>query len=51
MQFQFGDFVIGGSRPDFMPGLKRLAELGLELDTANPNPDLIDAITKVSAHP
>ena len=39
------------NKPDFMPGLKRLAELGLELDTANPNPDLIDAITKVSAHP
>ena len=32
----------------FIPGLKRLAELSLELDTANPNPDLILAIIKVS---
>jgi predicted TIM-barrel fold metal-dependent hydrolase len=35
-------------KPGFIPGLKRLAELGLELDTANPNPDLIHAIAKVS---
>ena len=36
------------NKPGFLPGLKRLAELGLELDSANPNPDLIHAITKVS---
>ncbi|MGB7198915.1 MAG: amidohydrolase family protein [Acidobacteriaceae bacterium] len=32
----------------FIPGLKRLAELELELDSANPNPDLIHAILNLS---
>ncbi|MGA7709524.1 MAG: amidohydrolase family protein [Acidobacteriaceae bacterium] len=32
----------------FIPGRKRLAELELELDSANPNPDLIHAILNLS---
>lgn len=34
--------------PGFIPGLKKLAEFGLELDSADPNADLIRAITEVS---
>jgi L-fuconolactonase len=36
------------NKPEFIPGLKRLAEFGLELDTANPNAELIRAIADVA---
>jgi len=36
------------SKPEFIAGLKLLAEAGLVLDTANPNPPLIDAIVRVT---
>lgn len=35
-------------KPGFLAGLKKLSELGLELDSANPNPSLIRAIADVS---
>lgn len=34
--------------PGFVPDLRRLAESGLELDSANPNPRLIAALLRVS---
>lgn len=36
------------SNPDFIAGLKTLAEAGLELDTANPNPALLAAVVRLS---
>lgn len=36
------------SKPEFLAGLRLLAEAGLVLDTANPNPALIDAIVRVT---
>lgn len=36
------------SKPDFVADLKLLAEAGLALDTANPNPALIDAVVRVT---
>jgi predicted TIM-barrel fold metal-dependent hydrolase len=36
------------SRPDFVLGLKGLADADLELDTANPDPDLILAIVRLT---
>lgn len=44
------DLGVDITKPDFLPGLKRLAELQLELDSANPNADLIHAIVQVSNH-
>ena len=34
--------------PDFVSGLKALAEAGLELDTANPNPALLSAVLRLT---
>jgi L-fucono-1,5-lactonase len=34
--------------PEFVHGLKKLAEAGLEMDTANPSPDLIAAIIRLT---
>jgi L-fuconolactonase len=34
--------------PSFMEGLKLLAQAGLALDTANPRPDLIEAVIRVN---
>ena len=42
------DLGLDSKRPEFMPGLKRLAEYGLELDCANPNAELIRSIVGVS---
>lgn len=36
------------SRPDFVAGLKELANAGLEMDTANPDPALIAAIVRLT---
>jgi predicted TIM-barrel fold metal-dependent hydrolase len=36
------------SQPDFVADMKALAEAGLELDTANPNPALIAAVVKLT---
>lgn len=44
------DLGVDITKPDFLRGLKRLAELQLELDSANPNADLIHAIVQVSDH-
>ena len=35
-------------KPEFVAGLKLLAEAGLALDTANPNPALIEAVVRVT---
>lgn len=34
--------------PDFVHGLKELAQAGLEMDTANPDPELIAAVVRVT---
>jgi len=36
------------AKPDFVADLKALAETGLELDTANPNPALIEAVVRLT---
>ena len=36
------------SKEEFISGLKALAEAGLELDTANPNPALIAAVVRLT---
>jgi predicted TIM-barrel fold metal-dependent hydrolase len=36
------------SKPEFVSGLKALAEAGLALDTANPNPALISAVVRLT---
>jgi len=36
------------SNPDFVSGLRTLAEAGLELDTANPNPALLSAVLRLT---
>lgn len=42
------DLGLDMKKPEFIPGLKRLAEFGLELDSANPNAALIRAVADVS---
>jgi L-fuconolactonase len=42
------DLATDMNKHGFIPSLKRLAELGLELDSANPNLDLISAIARLS---
>lgn len=37
-------------KPEFLPGLKMLAERGLVLDSANPDGKLIEAIARVADH-
>jgi predicted TIM-barrel fold metal-dependent hydrolase len=44
------DLAVDAQKPEFLPGLKMLAERGLVLDSANPNPALIRAIAGVSDH-
>ncbi|MGH9455973.1 MAG: amidohydrolase family protein, partial [Terriglobia bacterium] len=36
------------SQPEFVSGLKALADAGLELDTANPDPPLISAVVRLT---
>ena len=36
------------AKPEFIAGLKALADAGLSLDTANPDPALIDAVVRVT---
>lgn len=35
-------------KPEFVAGLKALADAGLELDTANPNPALLEAVVRLT---
>src|ERR1700678_2587785 len=42
------DLGVDAKKPEFLPGLKMLAERGLVLDSANPDPSLIRAIAGVS---
>ena len=42
------DLVTQVANPVFIEGLKRLARAGLVLDTANPRPDLIEAVLRVN---
>ena len=44
------DLAIDAQKPEFLPGLKMLAERSLVLDSANPNPSLIRAIAGVADH-
>jgi L-fuconolactonase len=44
------DLAVDAQKPEFLPGLKMLAERGLVLDSANPNPSLIRAIAGVADH-
>jgi L-fuconolactonase len=44
------DLDIDAQKPEFLPGLKMLAEHGLVLDSANPDPSLIRAIAGVADH-
>jgi L-fuconolactonase len=44
------DLAVDAKKPGFIPGLKLLAEKGLVLDSANPNPALIRAIAGVADH-
>jgi L-fuconolactonase len=44
------DLAIDAQKPEFLPGLKMLAERGLVLDSANPDPSLIRAIAGVADH-
>lgn len=43
------DLAAAIRRPEFIPDLKILAQAGLVLDTANPNPKLIEAVLEVAA--
>jgi predicted TIM-barrel fold metal-dependent hydrolase len=36
------------AKPEFISDVKALADAGLELDTANPNPALIDAVVRLT---
>jgi len=42
------DFTAESARPEFIAGLKLLAAAGLSLDTANPNPALIDTVVRIT---
>ena len=42
------DLTVDAKKPGFLPGLKMLAEQGLVLDSANPDPALIRAIAGVA---
>lgn len=44
------DLAVDAQKPEFLAGLKMLADRGLVLDSANPNPALIRAIAAVSDH-
>jgi L-fuconolactonase len=42
------DLAVDVKKPEFLPGLKMLAEHGMVMDSANPDPSLIRAIAGVS---
>lgn len=42
------DFAAESERPEFIAGLKLLAQAGLSLDTANPNPALIATVVRIT---
>lgn len=44
------DLDLDAQKPEFLPGLKMLAEQGLVLDSANPDVNLIRAISGVADH-
>jgi L-fuconolactonase len=44
------DLAVDSQKPEFLPGLKMLAEQGLVLDSANPDVNLIRAISRVADH-
>lgn len=44
------DLAVDAQKPEFLPGLKMLAERGLVLDSANPDLSLIRAIAGVADH-
>jgi L-fuconolactonase len=44
------DLGVDAQKPEFLPGLKMLADRGLVLDSANPDPNLIRAIVGVADH-
>jgi L-fuconolactonase len=44
------DLAVDAGKPEFLPGLKMLADRGMVLDSANPDPSLIRAIAGVSDH-
>jgi L-fuconolactonase len=44
------DLAVDSQKPEFLPGLKMLAEQGLVLDSANPDVNLIRAISSVADH-
>jgi predicted TIM-barrel fold metal-dependent hydrolase len=44
------NLAVDAQKPEFLPGLKMLADRGLVLDSANPDPGLIRAIADVANH-
>ena len=42
------DLAVEIAKPEFVAGLKLLAQAGLTLDTANPRPSLIDAVVRAT---
>jgi L-fuconolactonase len=44
------DLAVDAQKPEFLPGLKMLAERGLTLDSANPDLSLLRAIAGVADH-
>ncbi len=44
------DLASDMQKPDFLPGLKMLAERGLTLDSANPDVKLVQAVASVADH-
>jgi predicted TIM-barrel fold metal-dependent hydrolase len=42
------DFAAESARPEFLAGLKLLAQAGLSLDTANPTPGLIETVVRIT---
>jgi L-fuconolactonase len=44
------DLSLDAQKPEFLPGLKMLAEQGLVLDSANPDVNLVRAISGVADH-
>src|ERR1700677_2182214 len=44
------DLSLDAQKPEFLPGLKMLAEQGLVLDSANPDVNLVRAISSVADH-
>ena len=42
------NFAAESARPEFIAGLKLLAGAGLSLDTANPNPELVETVLRIT---